>query len=129
MDNEKFQDLVLQQLQALAEGQKQLTEGQKQLTDGQNQLTRGQNQLSERLNLLERGQTRLEIRLENEVIEKIHALFDAIDVHLEYFASIKDNLARIEDRVGFLARQNVEHLTKLQEHERELRLLRLEKTK
>ncbi|MHB1041521.1 MAG: hypothetical protein ACYC0Q_01600 [Eubacteriales bacterium] len=115
MDNEKFQELVLQQLQALAKGQ--------------NQLTEGQNQLSERLNLLERGQARLEISLENEVIEKIRALFDAIEVHLEYFASIKDNLARIEDRVGFLARQNVEHLTKLQEHERELRLLRLEKTK
>ncbi len=70
---------------------------------------------------------KLELRIENEVVEKIRGLYDDRSVNQDYFASIKDSLARIEDRVEFLARQNVEHFDKLQKHDRELRLLRTER--
>lgn len=99
------------------------------------------NEILNKLNSLEQGQQelkadiqkvnvkidKLEVRMENEVIEKTRALFDDRSVNHDYFASIKDSLARMEDRVEFLARQNIEHLDKLQKHDRELRLLRTEK--
>ena len=99
MDNEKFQELVLQQLQGLAEGQQKL----------------------------ESKVDKLETRMENEVIDKIRALFDDRSMGQDYFASIKDSLARIEDRVEFLGRRNIDTDSKLREHDRELRLLRVEK--
>ena len=99
MDNEKFQELVLQQLQGLAEGQQKL----------------------------ESKVDKLETRMENEVIDKIRALFDDRSMSQDYFASIKDSLARIEDRVEFLGRRNIDTDSKLREHDRELRLLRVEK--
>jgi len=61
------------------------------------------------------------------VVEKIRALFDDRSMNQDYFASIKDSLARIEDRTEFLARQNIDHLERLRKHDRELRLLRAEK--
>lgn len=106
MDNDKFQKLVLQQFEKVFE----------KLGSMEN-----------RLEAVERGQLRLETRMENEVIEKIRALFDDRSINQDYFASIKDSLARVEDRVEFLARQNIEHLDKLQKHDRELRLLRAER--
>jgi hypothetical protein len=51
LENEKFQELVLQQLYTLTEGQKQLVEHQKQLV--------------ERIELIEKGQARLENRLDS----------------------------------------------------------------
>ena len=99
MDNEKFQELVLQQLQGLAEGQQKL----------------------------ESKVDKLETRMENEVIDKIRALFDDRSMGQDYFASIKDSLTRIEDRVEFLGRRNIDTDSKLREHDRELRLLRVEK--
>ena len=99
MDNEKFQELVLQQLQGLAEGQQKL----------------------------ESKVDKLETRMENEVIDKIRALFDDRSMSQDYFASIKDSLTRIEDRVEFLGRRNIDTDSKLREHDRELRLLRVEK--
>ncbi len=79
------------------------------------------------LESVQKNQLRLEYRLESEVIEKIRALFDDRSMNQDYFISIRDTMARIENRVEFLARQNVEHIFKLQEHDRELRLLRAEK--
>jgi hypothetical protein len=99
MDNKKFQELVLQQLQGLAEGQRKL----------------------------ESKVDKLETRMENEVVDKIRALFDDRSVAQDYFASIKDSLARIEDQVESLGRRNIDTDSKLREHDRELRLLRIEK--
>ena len=106
MDNEKFQELVLQQFSKVLE--------KLDSTDS-------------RLKAVERGQLRLETRLENEVIDKIRALFDDRSMGQDYFASIKDSLTRIEDRVEFLGRRNIDTDSKLREHDRELRLLRVEK--
>lgn len=121
MTNEEFQTLVLKQLQSLNEGQKSLTEGQKALTEGQSRI-------ENRMDNLESKVDKLELHMENEVIDKIRALFDDRSMNQDYFTSIKDSLAKIEDRVEFLARQNIEHLDRLQKHDRELRLLRTERT-
>ncbi|MGB9661913.1 MAG: hypothetical protein ACPL5F_07825 [Moorellaceae bacterium] len=69
----------------------------------------------------------LELRLENEVIDKVRALFDARSVYLDYFASIKNSLAKIEQNIGYLTNKNIEAMIRLEEHDRELRLLRLER--
>jgi len=106
MDNDKFQELMLQQFNKVFEKLDSVENG---------------------LEAVKRNQIRLETRIENEVVEKIRALFDDRSVNQDYFASIKDSLARIEDRVEFLARQNIEHLNKLRDHDRELRLLRTER--
>jgi len=139
---EKVLNQILAELQTLKEGQTRvenrigsLEEGQSRLENRIGSLEEGQSRLENRIGSLEEGQSRLEtkidkleIKIESEVIEKIRALFDDRSVQMDYFTSIRDCLARVENRVEFLARQNVEHLTRLQEHDREIRLLRLEKS-
>ena len=36
------------------------------------------------------------MRIETELVDKIRGLYDAREINLDYFASIKDTLARIE---------------------------------
>lgn len=67
-----------------------------------------------------------QVRMETELTEKIRGLYDGREVHQDYFASIKNTLARIEtsqDSFRYLL-YNVE--SKQREQERELRLLRVE---
>jgi predicted nucleic acid-binding Zn-ribbon protein len=89
--------------------------------------------VEQRIGGLEQGQEelagrmeRMEALIENEIIDKIRALFDARAVHMDYFVSIRNSVARIEERVEHLARRQVETFIKLEEHDREIRLLRLE---
>ena len=107
---EKLLNEILYKLNSLEQGQQQLKQ-----------------ELEKNIQKVESKVDKLEFRMENEIIDKIRALFDDRSINHDYFASIKDSLARIEDRVEFLARQNIEHLDKLQKHDRELRLLRTEK--
>jgi exonuclease VII small subunit len=67
MDTQEFQKLVLQQLQTLTEGQKNLEAGQKRLEnridnleDCQKNLEVGQKRLEDRIINLEKGQKKLE---------------------------------------------------------------------
>jgi len=133
MDSEKFQELVLQQLQALAEGQKQLFEGQKQLFEkqeqlfegqkqlfkGQEQLFEGQKQLENRLDSLEKRMTKLELRLENEVISKISALFDGYELRGDQIENLKqyldEKLDGIALDVNYLIGRIVRHDTAIRE--------------
>ncbi|AZK59170.1 hypothetical protein [Candidatus Desulforudis audaxviator] len=69
----------------------------------------------------------LGVRLENEVFEKIRALFDARQVHLDYFESLRDALSRVEENLDHLIRRERQQDIRLDEHEREIRLLRLRK--
>ncbi len=82
VENEKFQELVLQQLKAHTEGQNRLEER----FDG----------LEERFDGLEQKVDRLELRMENEVIDKLRALFDDREVQ-------NDRLDRIESRLESLS--------------------------
>ncbi len=148
MDNEKFQQLVLQQfdkvfgkletmetrMDSLEKGQELLQQdvhglhqGVQSLQQDVQELQQDVQGLQQDVQELQQGQLRIESRMENEIIEKIRALFDDRSVQMDYFASIRNSLARIEDRVEFLARQNIEHLDKMREHDREIRLLRSER--
>lgn len=141
MDNDKFQELMLQQFNKVFEKLDSLEKGQSKFETRMDSLDKGQSNLETRMDSLEKGQSsiknrvngleskvdKLELRIENEVIDKIRALFDDRSINQDYFSSIKDSLARIEDQIEFLAHQNIEHLHKLREHDRELRLLRAER--
>lgn len=76
---------------------------------------------------LESKVDKLELRIENEVIDKVRALFDTRETHLEYFASIRDSQARTEEALDILVDRAIRQDRKLDEHDRELRLLRIEK--
>jgi len=138
MDNEKFQELVLEQFQAIAgelkaltegqriltgnleEGQKSLTENYQSLAEGQRILTEGQQKLESKVDKLEtrignieegqnemksdiaelnKGQLRLETRMENEVIEKIRGLYEFREVQTEVNERILAALDRIESKI------------------------------
>ena len=97
MNNEKFQELVIHQLDKISErlgileqGQNRLAERQIRLEEQIASLEQGQVRLEQRLDsvedclgFVEKSQLKLETRLENEVIEKIRILFDARQVHEE----------------------------------------------
>ena len=142
MTNEEFQALVLKQLQALTEGQARvegrignLEEGQARMEGRIGNLEEGQARVEGRITgmetniqSLQEGQAKLDMRIENEVETRIRALFDDRSINQDYFASIKDSLARIEEQIEYLARRNIDNEIKLREHDRELRLLRIERS-
>lgn len=161
VENEKFQELVLQQLQALAEGQKQLFEGQKQLSERLGLVEEGQARLENRIEALdnrmevlenrldslgnrmevlenrmesvenrmealenrmdslENRQAKLELRLENEVIPKISALFDGYQLRGDQIENLKqyfdERLDAIALDINFLIGRVVRHDTAIRE--------------
>ncbi len=102
MDNDRFQELVLKQLTALAGQVNSLTGEIKEVHQSQ-------------------------VRMENELTDKVRALFDAREVTLDYFASIKNELVRLNEGQDQVKRLICHLDSKQEEQERELRLLRLEK--
>lgn len=92
MTNEEFQSLVLQQLQSLTEGQK----------DIQNNLA----EMESRMGSLEKGQLRLETRMENEVIDKIRGLSDGFELRGDQIENLKKHINErfdsIEVDTGYL---------------------------
>ncbi len=130
-----------QRLQRLEEGQEglrtdvgSLRQGQKTLHADVSSFQEGQEALRTDVGSLRQGQeslqnrlVALEVRLENEVFEKIRALFDARQVHLDYFESIRDALTRVEENIDHLIRRERQQDIRLDEHDREIRLLRLRK--
>ncbi|MCL6557698.1 MAG: hypothetical protein K6U74_02630 [Firmicutes bacterium] len=71
MTNEEFQNLVIQQF----------------------------NKINERIDSLERGQLRLETRIENEVIEKIRGLYDFRETQNDVNNRVLTALERIEAKM------------------------------
>ena len=115
---EKNQEAQGRRLERLEKGQEALQKGQEALQKGQDELRQGQQDLQNQV-------TKLEVRMENEVIEKIRALFDARQVHLDYFESLRDALTRVEENIDHLIRRERQQDMRLDEHDREIRLLRL----
>lgn len=74
MDNEKFQELVLEQLKSLTDGQKEL----------------------------KKDVIRIETRMENEVIDKIRALFDDRDLQNARLNRIENKVESIGIDTGYL---------------------------
>ncbi|MBE3587403.1 MAG: hypothetical protein IMW93_02400 [Thermoanaerobacteraceae bacterium] len=176
VEQDRFQELVLQQLQSLAEGQKNIQEDVTALKGDVSALKEGVSVLKEDVSVLKEDVsvlkedvsvlkedvvvlkqdvstlqqdvaglqkdmgnlhakvdkldlrvTDLEMRLETDVIERVRVLFDAHSVHMDYFQSIRDSQARIEEGVEVLRRRSVEHEFRFKDYERELRLLRAER--
>ncbi len=139
---EKVLEQILTGLKALQEGQARLEKGQgtqghelkelRQDQEAQGQrlehLEKGQEELIGRVGSLEKGQQRLELRLEHEVIEKVKVLFDAHSLHLDYFESIRDSQARVEELLDLVFVQVTKLDDKQKNQERELRLLRAKKS-
>ncbi|MDH7578046.1 MAG: hypothetical protein QHH75_09560 [Bacillota bacterium] len=95
LDNDRFQELVLEQLKNLAEGQSQL---QLQVTGATSRL----DGIEKQLNGLEQDVKRMEIRMENEIIDKIRALYDARSVQEDVNNRIINTLDRIEAKLDVL---------------------------
>lgn len=104
-----------------------LEDSQKELNQRVGNLEDGQNELKSDVSDLKKGQQRLESRMENEVIDKVRTLFDAHSIHMDYFASLRDSQSRIEEKLDILVNRAIGQDQKLDEHEREIRLLRIEK--
>lgn len=81
MDNDKFQELVLQQFSKVFEKI---------------------DSMDSRLKAVERGQLRFETRMENEVIDKIKILFDADKARNDKLNQVIDKLHSIEIDTGYL---------------------------
>jgi len=88
MDNEKFQELVLQQFQTIAGELKALTEGQRSLENGQKHLT-------DRLTRVETVVT----RIENDHGTKLGALLDGYHHNAEVLSDHTERLDRIESKI------------------------------
>lgn len=123
-----------QRVDSLEGGQNELKSDVSDLKKGQSQFENRMDSLENRIENLEHktdkidsGLLKLETRLENEVIEKIRALYDDRSVNQDYFASIRNNQARIEEKLDILVSRAINQDRKLDEHDRELRLLRIEK--
>ncbi|RJQ30396.1 MAG: hypothetical protein C4589_03545, partial [Peptococcaceae bacterium] len=99
---EKGQQTLEKGQQTLEKGQQTLEKGQQTLEKGQQTLEKGQQTLEKGQQALEKGQLNIEIRLENEVIEKIRALFDGWQAHEEKFARIINTLDDISIDVRYL---------------------------
>lgn len=102
MTNDEFQKLVLEQLQSINSEVKDVKQRVGNFEHGQQELKKEMGSLSNRVGNLEAGQQRIESRLENEVIDKIRALFDAREVQNDVNAKILDKLEDIEINTNYL---------------------------
>ncbi len=96
MENERFQELVLKQLQVLTEGQSRLELRLDSVDSRLGQVESRLDSVDSRPENVEKGQLKIETRLENEVIEKIRALFDDREVQnakLEQIIAREDNIS------------------------------------
>lgn len=100
MNSDKFQELVLQHLQALTDRLGAVEKGQELLATGQQRL--------------ESKMDNIELRMENEVIDRIRGLFDAREVQNDRFDRIEEKLGSIETDTGYLVARvaRLEHVAK-----------------
>lgn len=128
------QEALRADVTGLQEGQARLEKGQEALRADVTGLQQGQEAQGQELKALcsdvarlDQGQQQLELRLEHEVIEKVKVLFDAHSLYLDFFESIKDSQARIEESLELVYRRLIELDNRQSSQERELRLLRAKK--
>lgn len=123
-------DGIDNRLDGLEEGQKDLVSGQKALETRQVSLEEGQNILVKQVIKLTGDAQEIrqsQVRMENELTDKIRALFDDRSVNQDYFRTIKNTLARIENNLQTQSFMIVDLKEKQEDQETELRLLRAEK--
>jgi chromosome segregation ATPase len=123
MDNEKFQELVLLQLA-------QLQKSIQSIESNTQKNTQSIDMVAQETMSLQNGLTEVKtsvVRMENELIDKVRVLFDANSLQMDYFESLKDGQARIEQQVSSISRRLLDYDYKIDTYERELRLIRAEK--
>jgi chromosome segregation ATPase len=123
MDNEKFQELVLLQLA-------QLQKSIQSIESITQKNTQSIDMVAQETMSLQNGLTEVKtsvVRMENELIDKVRVLFDANSLQMDYFESLKDGQARIEQQVSSISRRLLDYDYKIDTYERELRLIRAEK--
>ncbi len=123
---EKLVQQLLEEMQGMKADVKDVKAGQVRLENRVDNIDSKIEKLETRFDGVDSKIEKLELRIENEVIEKVRALYDARSVNLDYFESIRDSLARIEENTDSLRRRTSNHEFKLLEHDREIRLLRME---
>ena len=129
MTNEQFQELVLQQLQTLTEGQQRmenrmdnieqnqhkfenrmenLEQNQQKFENSMENLEQNQQKFENRMENLEQktnridtGLLKLETRMERELIDKIRGLFDAREVQNDRFDSLEVKLDEINESIEY----------------------------
>jgi len=106
MDNEKFQELVLQQfnkidrqLQSLTDGQEELNKKVGSMDTRLKTVEEGQTRIESRMDKLESKVDKLELRMENEVIEKIRGLYEDREVQHDVNSRVLAALERIESKI------------------------------
>lgn len=148
MENDKFQELVIEKFTQMDAAQKILIDsvgevkhridGLDQRIDGLENNVKGLVQsvdgLNQRVGALEetvsdtnRKFDRLAIRMENEVIDKIKILFDAHSVQVDHYESLKEGQIRLEKNLDSLNRIGMKFDLRLKKQEREIQLLREDK--
>lgn len=88
MNNEEFQATLLDQLQLLAEGQRSLALEQKEIR---------------------KDLTRLEAKMENDVINKVRALFDANQVQDDRYDHVLEKLSDMDDKLDYMLLKVAKH--------------------
>jgi len=129
VDNDKFQEFVLQSLSTLIEGQQALEKRQQALEEGQLSLITGQKSLEKRQQALEEGQLsfvermdrleQLQTRMEQTLTNKVDALFDGYALRGDQIAGFKNHFDRrldyISGDVNFLMRKYFQHDEEIRE--------------
>lgn len=112
MTTEEFQRLVLEKLESLENGQKNLESGQKNLQEriinleeGQRNLELGQKNLEERQKSLELGQKGLE-KGQKEIIIKLDGVIEQTADLTEFRHETKENFIKIQDYIHELDTKN-----------------------
>ena len=100
MDNEKFQELVIQQLNILTTEVTGIKTEVSRLKDDVSGLKEDVAGLKEDVKELKTVTAKLELRLENEAFNKIEVLFDGYQLLSETLADHTERLQRIEDKIA-----------------------------
>ena len=87
------------EMQETLEQQEKILQQQSRRLDS---LQKGQTRLESRIDFLDKSQLKLEDRIENEIIEKKRALYDARSVQEDINSRITDTLDRIEAKLEIL---------------------------
>lgn len=92
------------EMQETLEQQEKILQQQSRRLDS---LQKGQTRFESRIDFLDKSQLKLEDRIENEIIEKKRALYDARSVQEDINSRITDTLDRIEAKLEILQMERI----------------------
>ena len=99
MENEKFQDLVLEHLARLTQ---KITGIKNEMTGFKNEISGIKNEMTGFKKETQENFAKIETRIENEIIDKIRSLYDAREVQSDVNERIISTLGRIETKMDVL---------------------------